>query len=323
MDCTIAEELLLAGWSMALLDPQKPTEEIGEETLHIPANVDGLQDKASEVKAFNPECVIHLSARSSDDIDALCELCEGQASHFVVASSFNVYKACALVYETEMEDLDNTPISESSLLRDGPLLGDSENDRLDLEKRLAKCKVPTTILRLPPVYGPGDSLYRLLPLIARMLDERPFIPVPETQANWKWTHGYSEDIAHGIALAALKSTESNRVYNIGETKAPTIYERITHLATVIGWTGGVAVLPDSELPSHVVPKGNFDQNLELDSSKIRSELGYKEKVDYYDGLYEAIEWYRGNLPAKYKETEFDYESEDALKSIVEEVLRSK
>jgi len=309
---------------MALLDPKKPTEEISEETVHIPANVDGLRDKASEVKAFNPECVIHLSARSADDIDALCELCEGQASHFIVASSFNVYKACALVYQTEMGDLDNKPITESSLLREGPLLDDSDNDndRLDMEKRLAKCKAPTTVLRLPPVYGPRDSLYRLLPLIARMLDERPFIPVPETQANWKWTHGYSEDIAHGIALAALKASDSNRVYNMGETKAPTIFERITHLATVIGWSGGIAVLPDSELPTHVVPKGNFDQNLELDSSKIRSELSYKEAVDYYDGLYEAIEWYRENLPKKYKDTEFDYESEDALKPLVEEALRS-
>ncbi len=322
LDCAIAKELLLAGWEVALLDKKDPIEDITEDVIHIVGNSESLKEKAGEVSDFKPETVIHLSARSSKDIESVREVCEKSAFHFVINGSSNVYKANALVYKTEMGDLDNTPIVESSLLRNEPLGDDSEYDRLSVESCLARTSVPTTILRTPPIYGPGDTLYRLLPLISRMIDQRPFIVVSENQADWKWTHGYSEDIAHGIALAAMKATNSNRIFNIGESKAPTIMERISHLATVIGWDGDLVALPNEDLPPHIVPKGNFDQNLELDSSKIRAEIGYKEVVDYYDGLYEAIEWYQENLPAKYKEKKFNYQSEDALKPLVKRVIQA-
>ncbi len=321
LDCIIAKELLLAGWEVALLDENEPIEEIAEDVIHIIGNTENIGEKSGEIAYFKPETVIHLSARNSKDIDNLCKFCEVSASHFVVASSSNVYKANALVYQTEMGDLDNIPITESALLRSDPL-GDDSDDRLKVESRLTKSSVPHTILRVPPIYGPRDSLYRLLPLISRMIDKRPFIVVSENQAGWKWTHGYSEDIAHGIALTAMRSSESNRIYNIGETKAPSILERIDHLATVFGWDGDVVALPNENLPPHIVPKGNFDQNLELDSSKIRSEIGYKEVVDYYDGLYEAIEWYQKNLPERYRESKFNYQSEDALRPLVDRVLHS-
>lgn len=322
LDCTIAKELLLAGWEVALLDKKDPIEDITEDAVHIRGNSESLKEKAGEISDFKPETVIHLSARSSEDVESLFEVCDANASHFVINGSSNVYKANALVYKTEMGDLDNTPIAESGLLRNEPLGDGIDYDRLSVESGLAKTSVPTTILRAPPTYGPGDTFYRLLPLISRMIDQRPFIAVSENQADWKWTHGYSEDIAHGIALAAMKPAKSNRIFNIGESKAPTIMERISHLATVIGWDGDLVALPNEELPAHIVPRGNFDQNLELDSSKIRTEIGYKEVVDYYDGLYEAIEWYQENLPAKYKETKFNYESEDALKSLVKRVIHS-
>jgi len=322
LDCIIAKELLLAGWEVALLDLNEPIEEIAEDVIHIVGNMENIDAKAGEIAYFKPETVVHLSARNSKDIENIRKICEASASHFVVASSSNVYKANGLVYQTEMGDLDNTPITESALLRSEPL-GDASGDRLKVESHLAKSPVPHTILRSPPIYGPKDNLYRLLPLISRMLDKRPFIVVSENQAGWKWTHGYSEDIAHGIALAAMKSTESNRVFNIGENKAPSILERIDHLATVFGWDGDVVALPNENLPPHIVPKGNFDQNLELDSSKIRSEIGYKEVVDYYDGLYETIEWYQKNLPAKYRESKFNYQSEDALRPLVDRALHSR
>ncbi len=199
---------------------------------------------------------------------------------------------------------------------------ESSHDRLGIEESVAKGATLFTILRLPPVYGVGDSLYRLLPLMSRMIDKRPFIVVAESQSDWRWSHAYSDDVAHAFALAAPKPGESNRVYNVGENKAPTIMERISHLATIFGWEGDLVSLPGSELPPHILPTGNFDQNLELDSSKIRAELEYKEVTDYYDGLYESIEWYKENLPPVYKDSNFNYESEDVLKELVDERAQS-
>lgn len=323
LDCIVAKELLLSGSEVALLGKEAPPEEIADDTIHIVGDVESLAENKDEIEAFKPDTVIHLSARTHNHAKTFCEMFEGSISHCVMASSANVYKANALVYKTEMGDLNNNPITEKGLLREEPLGKDSNHDRLAVERRLTKSSFITTFLRLPPVYGPGDRLYRLLPLMSRMLDKRPFIVVAETQADWRWTHAYSVDVAHGLALAALKPSESNRIFNIGEKKAPTILERISHLATIIGWDGDVVALPESKLPAHVIPAGNFDQNLELDSSKIRSEIGYKEETDYYDGLYESIEWYRENLPSKYKGVKFNYKSEDALKELVQRVVSAR
>jgi hypothetical protein len=62
----------------------------------------------------------------------------------------------------------------------------------------------------------------------------------------------------------------------------------------------------------MISPGDFEQGLEFDTSKARSELSYEEKGDYYDSLYEAIEWYRSNPSAEYRGKKFNYSEEDAL-----------
>ena len=79
------------------------------------------------------------------------------------------------------------------------------------------------------------------------------------------------DMAHAVALAARSGTAQSKVYNLGELKTPTIIERISHLATVFDWEGKLTSLPDAELPDYLITPGDFEQDLEFDSSKIRAE----------------------------------------------------
>ncbi len=319
----MAKELLVSGSAVALVAPDPPeTAEIAEDTLHIPGNADSLAEKSAEIAAFRADTVIHLSARHTSHVEALNGLFKDGLEQVIVASSANVYKANGLVFQSELGDLDNTPISEKSLLREKPLNEEGSPDRLDLERALAKSPLTTTIFRLPPVYGPGDPYYRLLPLMSRMIEKRPFVILAESQSSWRWTHAYVADVVHGFAQAAKRPDSANRIFNIGEKKAPTIMERIRHLATIIGWEGDLVSLPDDEVPAHILPVGNFDQNLELDTSKIRKEIEYKEVTDYYDGLNDSIQWYKANLPPLYRDANFNYESEDALKDRVAQALGS-
>ena len=260
--------------------------------------------------------MIHLETRNELHAHSLIETMEGIDSHLLVTSSVNVYQANARVYGTERVELQDAPIGEDAPLRAEPLIAkDPQNDRLSVEAAMAKGNRPYTILRMPPMYGPGDRLRRLYPLISRMIDERPFIVVPQSQANWRWTHGYTVDMAHGVALAAMSGTRQNRIFNLGEKKTPTIAERISHLATVFEWEGKLTVLPDEALPDYMVSSGDFEQDLEFDTSRIRSELSFKEKGDYYDSLYDTVDWYRSNPPPDYKRV-FDYSEEDRLAELV-------
>ncbi len=319
----MAKELLVSGNDVALVAPNPPEiEEVTDDIVHIPGTGDSLAEQSDAIAAFKAETVIHLSARDATQVEALEKVFKDKVEQVVVASSSNVYKANGLVYQTELGDIDNTPISEKSMLREKALNQEPSTDRLNLERALSKSTLPTTILRLPPVYGPGDPQFRLLPLMSRMLEKRPFIVVAESQSDWRWTHAYVTDVVHGFALATKKPDSSNRIFNIGENRTPTIMERIRHLATIIGWDGDLVSLPDDEVPAHILPVGNFDQNLELDTNEIRNTLGYKEVTDYYDGLHDSIEWYKANLPPLYRKANFNYESEDALKDRVAEALQS-
>jgi nucleoside-diphosphate-sugar epimerase len=67
---------------------------------------------------------------------------------------------------------------------------------------LEQAQLPGTVLRLPKVYGPGGNAN-----LATIYGYRD-------RLGWRWTHGYVENVAAAIALAALHPAAANRVYNL-------------------------------------------------------------------------------------------------------------
>ncbi len=118
---------------------------------------------------------------------------------------------------------------------------------------LSDRELPGTVLRLPKVYGAEDN--------ADLATVYGFRNHPQ----WRWTHGYVENVAAAIVLAALHPAAAGRIYNVGEERTPTVAERI-------------ARLPKSSVPIKADPKFNFDQDIAYDTTRIREELGYKEIV---------------------------------------------
>ena len=54
------------------------------------------------------------------------------------------------------------------------------------------------------------------------------------------------------------------------------------------------------------------QDLVLDSTKIRKELGYSETVPMEEAIDMAAVWELDNYPEKYDEGMFDYKAEDEV-----------
>ena len=55
-----------------------------------------------------------------------------------------------------------------------------------------------------------------------------------------------------------------------------------------------------------------EQDLTVDTSRIRNELGYKEIVSSHDAIKTTIEWELENPPANIDPEDYDYETEDEI-----------
>jgi len=301
------EELLAARCEVMLMTKWRIDEERFRGVNVLEGENAEMGKRLDEVRAFGPDAHDEAEAR------LLRRQLDPIVASYAIGSSGNVYKAHGRVHGTEPgPPYEDCPIREDGALRSMSLGDEAESDRLAVEKVFLDGQRPSTILRLPPTYGPEDYARRFYPLLVRMMDRRPTMLLGESQADWKWTHGYVDNVAHAVALAAQRPAEKAEVYNVGEQTVPSMKERIENLAMVADWEGTVLVVPDNRLPKHMQVTGDFAQDLIYDTAKIRHDLGFKEVADYYEGLHLALDWYAANPPPGMAKRKFDYSEEDAI-----------
>lgn len=221
-----------------------------------------------------PDIVIHMIPMGEEDTRAAIQAFRGRSSRIVCLSSGDVYRAYG-----RFTGLEPGPVEKGLLVEDSPLRSvlypyrAQAKSSADLsyyyEKILVEriafenASLPAVVLRLPKVYGPGDN--------ADFGTVRRFRAHP----NWRWTHGYVENVAHAIVLAALHPAAAGRVFNVGEETTPTVAERLR-------------TLPPAPTPADQAPPANYAQDIVYDTSRIRRELGYRELVSYEEGLRRTV-----------------------------------
>jgi nucleoside-diphosphate-sugar epimerase len=275
-----------------------------------------LADHATEFRRLGPDVVVDMVAFTEQDALTAVATLRGVAGRLVAISSGDVYRAYGVFAGLEPGPHEPTPIREDAPLRQSLFIARSNvklgDDLYDYEKILVERAVmgdkelPGTVLRLPMVHGPGDEQRRLAPYLRRMLDARPAILLNDGVARWRCLRGYVEDVAAAIALAATNSAAEGRIYNVAEANAFTEAEWVAEIGKAFGWDGRVVSVPNATMPAP------FDtaQDLVVDTTRIRGELGYREEVDRADALRETIAWQQNHMPA----VAVDYELEDRLLS---------
>jgi nucleoside-diphosphate-sugar epimerase len=250
----------------------------------------------------------------------------GTARRVVAISSMDVYRALGVIHGSEDGPPDPVPLRENSPLRTKlqtyppaqieVLKGvfgwlDDDYDKIPVERAiLGDSDLPGTVLRLPMVFGPGDRLHRMYPMLKRMDDHRRAIPMQETWANWRSPRGYVENVASAIALAVTDDRAAGHTYNVAESQSFSEIEWAALIAKIAGWHGDLVPVPAEHLPPSLRVPGNLSQNLSADSSRIRTELGYMEPVPRMKAIRETVKWERANPPAELPAGQFDYEAED-------------
>jgi nucleoside-diphosphate-sugar epimerase len=303
----------------------------GEHEAELPSNVRHIHSAAArfpvlsfpqELISWKPEVVLHMVAMGEQDAEVVIRAFTGVAQRLVALSSGDVYGAYGVLNGTESGTAKSELLREDSPLRKnlypyrkmakGPDDWLYSYDKILMERVvMSHSDLPTTILRLPAVYGPGDTNRRLFSHLKRMDDDRPAILLDENQATWRWSHGYVENIAAAIVLAVTDDRASGRIYNVGEKSVPTTIERVRSLAKVVGRTGKIVTLPRASLPPHLRDAHDYSQDLAYDTSRIRSELGYGEVVSMDEGLRRTVAWLRAH-PPELDTAQYDYAAEDAV-----------
>src|SRR6185369_7434734 len=115
---------------------------------------------------------------------------------------------------------------------------DDEYDKIPVERVvMGESELPGTVLRLPMVYGPGDPLHRLFPILKRVGDGRPALLLDERMAQWRATRGFVENVAAALALAATHDAAAGRVFNVCDAAAHSEMEWTRAVARAARYTG--------------------------------------------------------------------------------------
>ncbi|MGZ3617915.1 MAG: NAD-dependent epimerase/dehydratase family protein [Ktedonobacteraceae bacterium] len=286
-----------------------------------------LHEKADELPRLAPEVVLDMVPFTEQDAQEVMRIFSGIAHRIVAISSQDVYRAFGRVNGKESGPIEGKPITEESPLRQnlypyrGETLRNDEDpkrwqddyDKILVERVvMGEPELSGTILRLPMVYGPGDYQHRLFSYLKRMDDNRPAILLDEAEARWRWTHGYVENVADAIALAVTDDRSAGQIYNVGEPFTFTMAEWVEKIGAIAGWQGRVVTLPHGRLPEPLRWDINAEQDIVVDSSRIRRELGYRERVDIEAALRRTVAWERVNPPQEINPREFDYVLEDTF-----------
>jgi nucleoside-diphosphate-sugar epimerase len=249
----------------------------GQHEADLPASVRHVRSPqaAMPIRSFTdelltpqPDVVIHMMAMGEADAEAALNFFGGNTGRMVWISSGDVYRAYGRFIGIEPGPIEPCPLREDAPLRSvlypyrdpAKPSGKLTEDLADFYEKILVERIalsdpiaPGTVLRLPKVYGPGDN--------ADLATVYGFRDHP----RWRWTHGYVENVAAAIVLVALHPAAANRIYNVGEEHTPTVGERL-------------AKLPASPVATGTNEELNFEQDIVYDTTRIRSELDYRELV---------------------------------------------
>jgi dTDP-glucose 4,6-dehydratase len=142
--------------------------------------------------------------------------------------------------------------------------------------------LPVTITNCSNNYGPYQFPEKLIPLfVTNALDDEPLPLYASTANRREWLHVHDHCVAIDLVLQRGREGET---YNVGsgvEASIDEIADRV--LALTCKPESLKTIVPDR--PGH-------DRRYLLDSSKLRTELGWSPAREFATGLAETVDWYR-------------------------------
>jgi nucleoside-diphosphate-sugar epimerase len=178
-----------------------------------------------------------------------------------------------------------------------------------------------THVRYPYVYGMYQPFPSEWPILRRILDGREFIILPDGGLTLHHK-GYAENVAHGILLAVDHPANARgRIYNCADEEVLSLRQTVEILAAALGRPIEIVSMPWELAPcTRPLVMQPLSTHRVLDLSRIRNELGYRDRVPAREALARTAHWLaehppaRGGVEEMVLEDPFDYTAEDRLRA---------
>ena len=176
-----------------------------------------------------------------------------------------------------------------------------------------------THFRYPYVYGPRQLIPREWPVIRRILDGRRQMIVADGGLTLT-TRGYTANLAHSVLLAVDETAASaGQIYNCGDEQQFSFVQVVAMIAAQMGCELEIISIPyDLALPARPYISEQTTHHRLMDTSKIQTQLGYRDVHSSKEALGLTVDWLLENRPVPGGDLEqrlqdpFDYEGEDRV-----------
>jgi len=166
--------------------------------------------------------------------------------------------------------------------------------------------LPVVISNCSNNYGPNQFPEKLIPLAINNIRRMQQIPVYGKGENVRdWL--YVEDHARVIDLVYHRGV-IGRTYNIGGMNEWRNIDLIRLLCRIMDEKLGRVPGTSAALISYVKDRAGHDLRYAIDSSRIRSELGWQPSVTFEEGLSKTVDWYLQNQEWMERVTSGAYQS---------------
>jgi len=196
---------------------------------------------------------------------------------YVHVSTPEVYGSCTGFVDEDYPFNPSTPYAVSRAAAD-----------LSLRTFRAAYNFPVVTTRAANVYGPGQQLYRIIPrtilyiLLGRKLQlhgggvsTRSFIHMQDvSDATWK----------------IMQKGQDGNTYHISTNEVISIRELVERICFKLG-------VKFEDHVEFVGERAGKDAAYHLDSTKLRTELGWQDRINLDQGLDECIAWVKSNFEA--------------------------
>jgi nucleoside-diphosphate-sugar epimerase len=258
---------------------------------------------AGLLRAHGATAAIDIFALSLRNSQPVLDAAEDAGARYLLISSTDVYRNYEGLLKKGMPPVRLEPATEDSPLRamrypyrsnarrpqgvEDDLFEDY--DKIPIEEAALAGGRPSTVLRLPMIFGPGDKQHRFAWAIAAV-ESGPRVALDSRAAAWPNSYAYVDDVAEAVALAATLPAAAARIYNVAQPFVRTPVEWLERFAAVLGRPVDIAlVAPDAGGLLHErADASDLSYPLTLDSTRIRADLGYAEVVPEDEALAATI-----------------------------------
>ena len=258
-----------------------------------------------------------IAIASYGRLRSIADVLEGRVGRLLSIGGVPVYRG---FFDAAVHRPPGMPVPTSEDAELANEADDGKSYRIGRTEQMLFDKHPTaTHFRYPYVYGPRQLAPREWCIVRRVLDNRPFIVLPDDGLSLI-PFGYVDNLAHAMLLAVDQPQASmGEIFNCGDDEKLTIRQVAELISDELAYEGELLSVPaEFAVCARPLMMNARTTHRVMDTAKLRARLGYRDVVPARAAVRRAARWLVENPPARggYEETAlqdpFDYDAEDRL-----------